>query len=70
MARGRPPRTVPAVRWNVLIPKDLAERIEELLFDPLRRGTAYGARSKLITHLLRRWLSDYERRKDGTNGNA
>lgn len=40
----------------IRIPTQVAERVDLRLIDPVRGRVRYGARSKLVTALLRRWL--------------
>lgn len=42
---------------TIYIPSSLADRIDLLLADPLTGRTRHGAKSKLITRLLREWLA-------------
>jgi len=61
--RGRPARSVPAVKWKVSIRHDLALYIDMLLADPVRGGLGYGERSALIERLTLDWA-----RKNGFKG--
>lgn len=57
MSRGRRPATVPTVPWKDYIPVDVASEVELLLLDPTRERVKYGARSELITTLLRQYIA-------------
>lgn len=39
------------------IAPDVKGKLELLLWDPVRQRPRYGARSRLINHLLRQWLA-------------
>ena len=56
MSRGRRAALIPAVPWKCNIPVDVAAQVDTLLLDPLRGIPEYGARSALVTQLLRAWL--------------
>lgn len=47
----------PNVRWDLYIPTTLAAQVELVLMDPLRSRAKFGARSELISSLLRDWLA-------------
>ncbi len=51
--RGRPKLLTPTVDWKLQIPIDLAAKADLLCLDPVRGALRYGARSALITQLLR-----------------
>jgi len=55
---GRKALLDPPVRWELSLPSSLAAQVEVLLADPVRGKTSYGARTKLITRLLREWLRE------------
>ena len=58
MARpGRPALLTPTVEWKVRVPVDLAAKADLLSLDPVRGTIAYGARSALVTQLLREHLA-------------
>ena len=61
MSRGRRPALIPAVAWKCNIPVDVAAKVDTLLLDPLRGIPEYGARSALVTQLLRAWLSSQQK---------
>ena len=64
MARpGRPALLTPTVEWKVRVPVDLAAKADLLSLDPVRGTIAYGARSALVTQLLREHLDNLG--KDG-----
>lgn len=46
--------------WKIHIPATLAGRVEHRLLDPVSGKPAYGARNKLLTELLEKWLSEQE----------
>lgn len=46
----------PPVEVRVNIPESVLAEVDLRLFDPLRGRIRYGARSKLVTRLLRSWL--------------
>lgn len=54
---GRPPLLIPTTEWKVRVPVDLATKADLLHLDPIRGTLKYGARSELITSLLREYLS-------------
>ena len=58
---GRPPNTVPTIRWDTYVPVDVAAQVELLLLDPVRQKVQHGARSALITQLLREWVEEQKR---------
>lgn len=53
---GRKPLLVPTTEWKIRVPVDLAAKADLLNLDPVRGTIAYGARSDLITRLLREYL--------------
>lgn len=58
--RGRKPLTIPTVEWKCRVPVDIACKIDMLTLDPVRNAPVYGARSELITTLLRKFLATRE----------
>lgn len=56
MARGRKPNVTPSVQWSIMVPIDLAFRVEAALMDPVTKSARYGSRSVLIQALLHDWL--------------
>lgn len=50
----------PSQEIAVQVPQTLLAKVDLYLFDPVRGGVRYGARSKLITRLLREWVADRE----------
>lgn len=44
--------------WNVALPATLAGRMEFVLTDEITKKPIYGARTKLISALLDRWLEE------------
>ena len=61
MKRGRKALVIPTVDWKCRIPADIAIKVDTLLLDPVRGLPQYGARSELVTRLLREFLSRYEK---------
>ena len=47
----------------VNVPQSIIERVDLLLTDPNTGRLHYGARSALITDLLRQWLAEQEHTK-------
>lgn len=45
------------IQWKISLPREVAASVEEELFDPIMGRATYGARSRLVTHLLDEWLS-------------
>ena len=62
--RGRKPLSMPTVEWKCRIPADIAVQIDMIQFDPVKGQVEYGARSLLVTSLLRAYLSDRVKRVD------
>lgn len=60
---GRPALLVPTTDWKVRIPVDLAAKADLLHLDPVRGTPTYGARSELITRLLREYLENLSKDK-------
>lgn len=54
---GRRPHIVPTTDWKIRIPVDIAAKIDLICLDPVKGTPAYGARSELVTRLLREYLS-------------
>lgn len=65
---GRPSLMIPTVEWKVRIPVDLAAKADMLCWDPVKGTIAYGARSALITELLREKFASLK--KDGDNNHS
>lgn len=65
---GRPALLTPTVEWKVRVPVDLAAKADLLALDPLRGTITYGARSALITRLLREYLDSLG--KSGEDGHS
>ncbi len=57
MAKGKKPHLDPPREWKINIPTSVAVSLELLLRDPITNRTKHGARSKLITRLLREYLA-------------
>jgi len=57
---ARPFKTDRPIQWRCNIPESVAAKVELRLWDPLRHTVRLGARSELVTHLLRGWLEDGE----------
>jgi len=52
------PRAVPEyVQWKTTVPFQLAAQVEERLWNAGKNKPQYGARSRLMCELLRRWLA-------------
>lgn len=64
---GRPSLLVPTVEWKVRIPVDLAAKADMLTWDPVKGTIAYGARSALITELLREKLASLGKHGDNND---
>lgn len=54
---GRKALLTPTIEWKVRIPVDLAAQADLINLDPMRGTLKYGARSELVTTLLREYLS-------------
>ena len=55
--RGRPTLTDRPVEFRISIPSSVAGPVELLLLDPVTRKVRHGAKSTLVTQLLRDWLA-------------
>ena len=53
------------VEVKLTLPIEVASDLELLLFDPVRGKIEYGARSHLITDLLRGWIEAEKRKENG-----
>jgi hypothetical protein len=53
---SRSPSADPPVEITLSIPQSVRERLDILLWDPVRKKPKYGAFSKLVTKLLRAWI--------------
>lgn len=63
MARpGRKALTTPNTAWKCQIPEDVAAKVDLLILDPVKGVPTYGARSALVTQLLRNWLVQFEKK--------
>ena len=51
----------------VSLPVALAADVDLALFDPLRGKIKYGARSRLVAGLLRKWLNRNKNEKEENN---
>jgi len=58
---GKKAHADPPVEMRINVPQSIAAKMELLLLDPLTRRPRYGARSDLITKLLREWISSKEK---------
>lgn len=47
----------PSIRWDVMIPESVSNKVHLLLMDPLYDRVPYGEKSKLITQLLQQWIN-------------
>lgn len=61
---GRPALLTPTVEWKVRVPVDLAAKADLLHLDPVRGTITYGARSALVTQLLREHLDSLGKNGD------
>lgn len=59
---AKAPYAEPRVRVEVLIPDSIDAQVRLLLLDPVRGQLKYGAYSRLVTELLRRWLREVAER--------
>jgi hypothetical protein len=59
--RGRKALVTPTVEWKCRIPVDIAVKVDSYQFDPVRGAVEYGARSSLVTQLLREWVTAHEK---------
>lgn len=66
--RGRPSLLIPTTEWKVRVPVDLAAKADLIHLDPIRGRLTYGARSELITILLREYLDKLG--KDGDDNHS
>lgn len=48
----------PTVDWKISVPLSIAGAVELKLADPMRSRPIYGARARLIKHLLENWLRE------------
>ena len=64
MPRGKKPKVEPSVPWKVYIPLSVSKAVEHELIDPLTTEPVYGAKTGLVTILLREWLSTRKERKN------
>lgn len=56
--------TVRRIPWKCYVPEDVAAKVDLLLLDTLRDKVEYGARSELVTQLLREWVAKQQRNGD------
>ncbi|HSW65379.1 MAG TPA: hypothetical protein VLH56_19030 [Dissulfurispiraceae bacterium] len=56
--RGKKANEEPTVALTVYIPISISAQVDLLLVDPMRKRTAYGKKSALVTMLLRRWVAE------------
>jgi hypothetical protein len=68
--RGRPALLIPTVEWKVRVPADLAAKADLLHLDPVRGSITYGARSALVTELLRGYLDSLAKTGNDGDGNS
>ena len=57
MPKGKRARLDKPREWKLSLPSSVAIPVELLLSNPLTGKPAHGARARLITKLLREWLS-------------
>lgn len=55
---GRPVNPDLNKAWKILLPATLAGRVEYMFLDTVHSKPLYGARAKLITALLERWVAE------------
>lgn len=55
---GRRKNADPSIEWHVYIPTTLAAEVELLLLDPFLQQAKFGAKSTLVTNLLRQWVEE------------
>lgn len=60
---GKKPLTDRPIFWKNSIPSSVALAVELRLTDPLTGKPAHGARSQLITKLLREWLNEQQKKE-------
>lgn len=48
--------------WKLNLSASLAGKLEYMLSDPITRKPIYGARVKLVSSLLERWIAEEEGR--------
>lgn len=58
MTKGRPRVPYLRVDFKVSLPAALAAEIDLMFQDPLTNRPKYGARAKLVTALMQRWLAE------------
>ena len=54
--RGRKPALDRPIKWRISIPFSIASRVDLLLSDPTTGTASIGARSELLSRMLRQWL--------------
>lgn len=67
---GRKPLMIPTTDWKIRIPVDLAAKADMLFLDPVRGNIQYGARSALVTELLRKHIDSLQKADDDVNSGA
>lgn len=65
MARGRKPLAEKRLEITLNLPADLMAEVDFYLLDPASGKPAYGARSQLVTLLLRFWVERSKKRLGG-----
>lgn len=53
-------KIIKPAEWRVMVPAEIALKVELLLMDPVRGKPTYGARSALVTELLIAYLQKQE----------
>lgn len=61
MARGRRKQSTRKTLFRARIPEPLNDEVELLLLNPTTGQVAFGARSALLTRLLRKWVSEVKK---------
>jgi hypothetical protein len=60
---GRPNNPDLTKYWKICLPATLAGTVELYLMDTIHKKPQYGARAKLITELLERWVKEQQEAK-------
>ena len=70
--RGRKAKADRPVEWKISVPESVVAPVSLLLSDPLTGRPAHGARSQLVTRLLREWLmqQQFGNQDENTNPNV
>ena len=60
--------TKKTIEVKLTLPIEVASDLELLLYDPVRNKVTYGARSHLITGLLKTWIVEKKNEERGSIG--